>query len=226
MAVRGRSPEHPRGGTVPVVEQPANRLERPRGSGVPRSHRWSSSARTDTVRAFLGSASGTNAPLPPVACWRRRDSELFRPRPSILSPRERDTCHSPSPALACAAAAARPKCSPSTEYGVSPADGETITRYHPTGSRPPSTSSRETARRRRRSRFRTVAPPTFLPIAKATAGVWPCSRAMNTTVSGPLRARCGDLWKRRNTSRSLIRSTDPFRTIRPRGADGPCVAGP
>ena len=73
------------------------------------------------------------------------------------------------------------------------------------------------ARNRRRTRFRTTAPPALRPTAKATRGGWAGSPGTQVTVTGPLRTRRPDRRSDWKVARSRIDQ------IRPTGADGPCV---
>jgi len=86
-----------------------------------------------------------------------------------------------------------------------------MTRNHPTGSSWRRSSSEAAARSCRRRRFRTTAGPTRLGTAKARPADDESSRSSATTVSGPRRARLPLVRKRRNTSRSRIRSIGRIR---------------
>lgn len=224
----GRNPSRPTGDSEPTDGDPATSPSPDRGMSTPRTCRSSRSGCIGMATGDRREPVGTNVPTPGVE-W-LPGSAAARPSHLVHST---GTCHHRDAAVRHTSATlgsnsrtAVTKCSLSVSIGSSAAPGATITRYHPIGSSSRFEAVRAASRSRRRTRLRTTADPTLREIAHATAGRSPSGRESRTTWRGPLRARSRDPRKRRKTSRSLIRSIDPSRAIRPTGAGGPCDAGP
>jgi hypothetical protein len=218
----GRSPNCPRGGIGSADVVPAMSPSARHGTRVPRLRRSSNSARSDRERAALHAPTGTSA-QPPAMDEQRRMGVPNRSVPPMCALRHTSWAPPVVAGIPGRLATARARWPRSVVIGEPSAPGDTITRYRPIGSSPLIDRSRADSRSCRRIRFLTTADPTFREMAKATAGPTKSSPGTYTTLRGPLRARCEELWKRRNAARPLIRSIDPARTIRRRAAGGPCA---